>query len=281
MQSTATSEIVSESRARDVAVAEPLAHQAIHDTAAGLLEKLRKGALLDVPAGHGALAARLIAAGFNVRCCDLYPEIFRLEGVEIRQGDLNLELPFEDWSFDYITCLEGLEHIENPQQAIREFARLMRPGGHLIVSVPNILNIEERLKWLVYGYTSHFKPVTREGRERLRAEHNNREEIAAHVNPIGYSELRYVLEKYGFEIASVHRDKPKANAWLYWPIVFVIRLIARLTPGLKRKERWTEELVSDEILLGGNTLIVHAVLSNVTGELTAEEAEVFAEGAEC
>ena len=252
-------------RERSFAAPAPLAHQAIHDTVVGILENQPRGALLDVPAGEGALAARLIEAGFDVRCCDLYPEIFRLDGVDIHQGNLDAELPFDDRSFDYVTCLEGLEHIENPQQAMREFSRLMRPGGHLIVSVPNILNIEERLKWLVYGYTSHFKPITREGRERLRAEHANREEIAAHVNPIGYSELRYILEKYGFEIASVHRDKPKARAWLYWPIVIVIRLIARLTPATKRKERWTGELVSNEILLGGNTLIVHAVLGNVTG----------------
>jgi SAM-dependent methyltransferase len=238
-------------RARSFGAPAALAHQAIHDTVVGILENQPRGALLDVPAGEGALAARLIDAGFDVRCCDLYPEIFRLDGVDIHQGNLDAELPFSDRSFDYITCLEGLEHIENPQQAMREFSRLLRPGGHLIVSVPNILNIEERLKWLVYGYTSHFKPITREGRERLRAEHDNREEIAAHVNPIGYSELRYILEKHGFEIASV---------WLYWPVVFLIRLIAWLTPALKQKERWTKELVSNEILLGGNTLIVHAVL---------------------
>jgi SAM-dependent methyltransferase len=238
----------------------PLAHEAIHDTVVGILEKEKKGRLLDVPAGEGALAARLIAAGFEVSCCDLYPEIFRLDGVSVVRGDLNGELPFEKSSFDYVTCLEGLEHIENPQQAIREFARVLRPGGTVIVSVPNILNIEERLKWLLYGYTSHFKPLTRAHVERLRAEYDNREEIAAHVNPIGYSELRYILEKYGFQIAGVHRDKPKSNAWLYWPVILLIRLIARLTPARKRRERWTEELASDEVLLGGNTLIVHAVL---------------------
>jgi 2-polyprenyl-3-methyl-5-hydroxy-6-metoxy-1,4-benzoquinol methylase len=238
----------------------PLAHQAIHDTVVRILEKHSRGSLLDVPAGEGALAGRLIAAGFEVHCCDLYSEIFRLAGVEIRRGDLNKELPFGDRSFDYITCLEGLEHIENPQQAIREFARLLRPGGQLVVSVPNILNVEERLKWLLYGYTSHFKPITREQVARLRAEYDNREEIAAHVNPIGYSELRYILEKNGFQIASVHRDKPKAHAWLYWPIVALIRLIARLTPRQKQAERWTEELASKEVLLGGNTLIVHARL---------------------
>ncbi len=237
----------------------PLAHEAIHDTVVGILEKLPRGALLDVPAGEGALAARLIDIGFDVRCCDLYPEIFRLDGVDIHQGNLDAELPFSDQSFNYVTCLEGLEHIENPQQAMREFARVLKPRGHLIVSVPNILNIEERLKWLLYGYTSHFKPITRAGREQLRSEYDNREEIAAHVNPIGYSELRYIMEKHEFEIASVHRDKPKGKAWLYWPIVSLIRLLARLTPAHKRSQRWTAELASDEVLLGGNTLIVHAV----------------------
>jgi ubiquinone/menaquinone biosynthesis C-methylase UbiE len=241
----------------------PLAHEAIHDTVVGILEKERKGALLDVPAGEGALAARLIVSGFEVSCCDLYPEIFRLDGVSVVRGDLNGDLPFDKSSFDYVTCLEGLEHIENPQQAIREFARVLRPGGTVIVSVPNILNIEERLKWLLYGYTSHFKPMTRAHVERLRAEYDNREEIAAHVNPIGYSELRYILEKYGFQIAGVHRDKPKSNAWLYWPLVLLIQLIARLTPAKKRRERWSEELASDEVLLGGNTLIVHAIRNNI------------------
>src|SRR4029077_14117116 len=121
----------------------------------------------------------------------------------------------------------GLEHIENPPQAMREVSRVMRARRHFIVNVPNIFNIEERLKWLFYGYTSHFKPITREGRARLRAEHDNREEIAAHINPIGYSELRYVLEKYGFEIVRLYRDKPKGRTWLYWPFVALIRLIAR------------------------------------------------------
>jgi len=239
----------------------PLAHQAIHDTVVDILDKQARGALLDVPAGEGALAARLIDAGFDVRCCDLYPEIFRLDGVDIHQGNLDAQLPFGDRSFDYVTCLEGLEHIENPQQAMREFARVLKPGGHLIVSVPNILNIEERLKWLLYGYTSHFKPISRAASEKLSTDYDGRVEIAAHVNPIGYSELRHILEKNGFELVKIHRDKTKANAWLYWPIVTTIKLISKLTPPQKRAERWTEELASKEVLLGGNTLIVHAVLN--------------------
>jgi ubiquinone/menaquinone biosynthesis C-methylase UbiE len=185
--------------------------------------------------------------------------------VDIHQGNLDHKLPFGDHSFEYVTCLEGLEHIENPQQATREFARVLKPQGHLIVSVPNILNVEERLKWLLHGYTSHFKPISHAVAERLRGEYDHRVEIGAHVNPIGYSELRYVLEKNGFEIVKLHRDKPKGKTWLYWPIVALIRLLAKLTPERKRSERWTDELASKEVLLGGNTLIVHAVLNRVAG----------------
>lgn len=246
------------SRAEREAV--PLAHEAIHDVVAQMLQSsAKRGALLDVPAGEGALAARLIRLGFDVRCCDLYPEIFRAKGVEIKRGDLSGTLPYRDGAFDFVVCLEGLEHIENPQQAVREFARLIKPGGELVVSIPNILNIEERFKWLVGGYTSHFKPLSRAHLESLRRDFAGMEEIALHVNAISYSELRYTLEKYGFTIRRLYRDKPKKRIWAYWPAVALIRLVGRLTPRHKRDERWTEELQSDEILLGGNTLIVHAV----------------------
>jgi ubiquinone/menaquinone biosynthesis C-methylase UbiE len=96
--------------------------------------------------------------------------MFRLPGLEIRRGDLNAALPYEDESFDHVVCVEGLEHIENPHQAVREFRRVVRRGGHLVVSVPNILNIEERLKWLLYGYTSHFKPLSRAHLAKLGGE---------------------------------------------------------------------------------------------------------------
>ncbi len=140
---------------------------------------------------------------------------------------------------------------------------MLRPGGHLVTSVPNILNIEERMKWLIHGHTSHFRPLTRAQVASIRQQLDGKGEMALHVNPISYSELRYTLEEQGFEIVKLHRDKPKSKLWLYWPIVALIRLIGKLTPERQRRERWTKELASDEVLLGGNTLIVHAVLGNV------------------
>jgi ubiquinone/menaquinone biosynthesis C-methylase UbiE len=240
--------------------AAPIAHEAVHDRVVELLEKRPRGKLLDVPAGEGALALRLRGAGFDVHCCDLYPEIFRAPGIEVKRGDLSAKLPYEDAAFDYVTCLEGLEHIENPHQAVREFRRVLKPGGHLVVSTPNILNIEERVKWLLFGYTSHFKPISAEHLRMRHAERGAMEEIVLHINPISYAELRYILEKYGFELRDVLRDKRKSRIWLYAPLTWLVRGVGAFTSSAKRQERWTDELQGDAVLLGGNTLIVHAVM---------------------
>jgi hypothetical protein len=56
----------------------------------------------------------------------------------------------------------------------------------------------------------------------------------------------------------VHIDKPKRNSWAFRPIVGLIRLVSRFSSEAKRRERWTEELNSDEVILGGNTMILKA-----------------------
>lgn len=237
-----------------------LAHFAIYETVESILRDTPRGSLLDVPSGEGALAKRLIELGFEVSCCDLYPQIFKLESVENRQGNLDSRLPYEDSLFDYVVCIEGLEHIENPANAMREFSRLLKPDGTLIVSVPNIMNIEERLKWLIFGYSSHFKPLSADAlRNHKYHEMGGMEEIALHVNPIGYSEARFLLEKNGFEIEQLYIDKRKKNTWAFLPIAAMIRLVSKFQSANKRSARWADELNSNEVLLGGNTLIFKAI----------------------
>lgn len=235
-----------------------MGHVAIHDAVLSILDRMERCRLLDVPCGEGALAERLAANGFTVVCADLFPGIFKAEGLTVTKADLGETIPFETGSFGAVVCLEGLEHIENPSNAISEFARVLAADGRLIISVPNILNIEERLKWLLFGYTSHFKPVSHAVLEAVREEYGNMDAIALHINPIGYSEVRYLLEKNGLELIGVHIDKRKRD-WPYLPLVWLIRLISRLTPARKRRDRWAAELSSDPVLRGGNTVIFEAV----------------------
>ncbi len=51
-------------------------------------------------------------------------------------------LPLEDSSYDFITCLEVIEHVIFPEFAIQELARVLKPGGHVVITVPNIQHVE-------------------------------------------------------------------------------------------------------------------------------------------
>ena len=53
------------------------------------------------------------------------------------QHNANFGLPFEDASADYLVCLEVMEHLENPTHFLAEVGRVLKPGGKLMLSVPN------------------------------------------------------------------------------------------------------------------------------------------------
>jgi len=50
------------------------------------------------------------------------------------------DLPFQNGSFDLVTCNMVVEHFQNPKKAFSEMARVLSPGGCLIVHTPNLLN---------------------------------------------------------------------------------------------------------------------------------------------
>ena len=129
----------------------PFAMDKTHDKVVGMMDREPRGKVLDIPTGTGILADRLKKMGFEVSCCDINPSFFSVPDLKVEIGDLNQSLPYADNSFDYLICLEGIEHTENPSNAIREFRRILKKGGKLFLSTPNFLNIERRLRFLFTG----------------------------------------------------------------------------------------------------------------------------------
>ena len=62
-------------------------------------------------------------------------------------------LPFPDASFDRALCLDVLEHLayEEQPRALAELFRVLRPGGELLVSVPNLAHLQSRVQFLLRG----------------------------------------------------------------------------------------------------------------------------------
>lgn len=230
----------------------PFTRKEVHEKIVELLAAEKRGKLLDVPAGSGALAVRLQSMGFDVSCCDIEPSLFAAKNLTVQFGNMNKRLPYEAKDFDYIICLDGLEHTENPFNAIREFGRILKRGGKIFLSIPNFLNIERRLRFVLTGTFSKIPSL-----DTLRDIWKG-ELCMVHLNSLGYPLLKFIMEHYGFRVLGLEIDRKKPRMNLLRPIVWIIRLCGRFASKKRRELYRLDETLIDEIIMGGNTLIIVA-----------------------
>jgi SAM-dependent methyltransferase len=118
------------------------------------LERVR-GYLSTLPA-----ATRVLDAGCGEGVLvDEFQGRLAIEGVDahyasahVRAGSV-LALPYADASFDRALCLDVLEHLAFDEQpiALGELFRVLRPGGELLVTVPNLAHLQSRVHFLLQG----------------------------------------------------------------------------------------------------------------------------------
>ncbi len=109
---------------------------------AGALVNLSSPRVLDVACGTGRLPKTLLAQpGFSGQIIGLDASRQMLKEAARALGDRVWfiwqsaeRLPFEESTFDAVTCLEALEFMPGPAQALTEMARVLRPGGLLLIS---------------------------------------------------------------------------------------------------------------------------------------------------
>ena len=102
------------------------------------LDGVGVGVALDAACGTGRLAGLLAGRGHRTLGVDRSDAMLarareKLAGVEFRSGDLTL-LPVESGSVDVATCGLALTHLADPAPAIGELARVVRPGGRVVIS---------------------------------------------------------------------------------------------------------------------------------------------------
>jgi 2-polyprenyl-3-methyl-5-hydroxy-6-metoxy-1,4-benzoquinol methylase len=153
---------------------------AIYDAALATARAMNlTGQVLEFGAGTGTLIGRLVAEGCagTLTGADLLPRPAEIPNeIEWIQADLNARLPCPDASFDTIISTEVIEHLENPRAVFRELARLLRPGGQLLLTTPNQESIRSLASLIVRGhhvafldesYPAHLTALVRRDLERL------------------------------------------------------------------------------------------------------------------
>jgi SAM-dependent methyltransferase len=135
------------------------------------------GDLLDLGCGSGDLARRLAAGGYLVTGCDIAPRMLREAaaadgGHTVRWIRLDpgwRTLPFEAASLDAVIAASVLEYVHDPSAVLRECARVLRPGGTLLCTVPDMTHPVRWLEWpLAWAAGTPMAPVAEGAWPRLR-----------------------------------------------------------------------------------------------------------------
>ncbi len=249
-----------------------IAHEKTHRKVLEIFARFpARGRLLEIPGGEGALAWQLHKLGYEVTAGDIDPEFFKVEPIPCLRLDLNARFPVEDGQFDFISCIEGIEHLQDQFHFVRECRRVLAPGGHLVLSTPNILNLASRLKYFLSGF---YSLVPRPINEFSQVP------VFDHINPATYYQLRYMLHTQGFVITRVATDLIRRSASALYFLKPLVKLYSARTmrkeadPDQRRANREIRRVLTSREVLLGRTLILVARRKETTGVKVIQASQV-------
>jgi len=222
-----------------------------------LFEAEKRGRLLDIGCGDGEYAYNLQKMGFDVLAADADAARFRYpQKVRFENCNITRKLPFKNESFDFLVLAEVIEHLKNPYDVVGELNRILKPGGKLVLSTPNILSLKSRLRFLSEGCWEYFREVPLEHSKK-----NNEVIWNLHLIPWRYHELEYLLYSSGFKVEQISTSRYEWMALFFLIPAVYFQLKFKAYRARKKNcdiSRINKILLSKDMLFGEH-LIVKAV----------------------
>ena len=109
----------------------------------------KEARILDAGCGEGVLSEEFLKKGYRIEGIDL-----NYASKYVTQGDiLDMTNLYEDEHFDAVLLLDVFEHLAFADQpvALKEIKRVLRPGGHFLVSIPNLAHWNSRFQFAFHG----------------------------------------------------------------------------------------------------------------------------------
>ncbi len=157
------------------------------------------GTILDLGSGIGLYSATLrgrcvavdLSRTFLHKARETVEETGRLSEVDFVQADAQA-LPFRDGGFDSVLCTEVIEHLISPANAVREIARVARPGARVVLTIPSPYS---------------FAELERRGRKTRDGGFND------HISVLSPFDFQKLVKRNGFSVMA------KSSTFLFPPLV--------------------------------------------------------------
>lgn len=190
------------------------------------------------------------------------------------------KLPIESGCADYVICQEGIEHLSDQLLAMREFNRILKPEGRLVITTPNISHLRARLShFLVESHLYNCLPPSEVDAIWFSGS-GEKELYFGHVFLIGAQRLRILAKLAGFRIAKIH---PVRISWgsvfvgVLYPLLLLVNLFAYVRSVMRHKEAepaWKRSVYWEIFKLNVNPTIQFGKHVFVEFEKEAELSEV-------
>lgn len=184
--------------------------------------------VVDIPCGDGRSSYGFKEKGATVRAFDLYPEFMKVDGLGAQYADLMGTIPMEDSSADFLLCQEGIEHISDKIGLFREFNRVLKKGGTLIITTPSISHMRARLTMLC-SESELWKRVAPTELDSVWFSEKESDKIYfGHLFLVGVQHLQTVCTLSGFDVLTrLKTDRSNTASVLtviFYPLLALVSL---------------------------------------------------------
>jgi len=165
-------------------------------------DRFKNKKVIDFPAGNGVTSRLIKEFGAEPYPFDLFPEYFNIDGLTCNRANINEGIPLDDKFGDLLICQEGIEHFSDQLLAFKNFNRVIKKGGNLLITTPNYSNLKAKLSYLS-GESERFGSMM--APNELDSVWMSKQDITSevyygHIFLVGIQKLRVLGQLSGFKI---------------------------------------------------------------------------------
>ncbi len=236
-------------------------------------EQLKGKIIIDIPAGNGATTEILQEIGSKVEPYDLFPEYFMLKNIECRRANIVESIPVDDLYADFIICQEGIEHFSDQLKVFKEFNRVLKKEGKLILTTPSYSNLKAKISYLLFEseYFNKLMPPNEIDSIWMSDSSKTKEIYHGHIFLVGIQKLRILAKLSGFKLREINFMRINKTSLFLFPLIYPFILLTSFLTYYKslrknkdisreiKKNVYKEQLkinISPKVLLDQHTLVV-------------------------